>query len=195
MSSRTIGRRGPSAAVRIDMEPPTSSDDSSTRARALADQRRPALARQRQDYILRRIRGEGAVRVADLVETLGVSDMTVRRDLRLLEKRGLIEKMHGGAAALPGSALDEPGFAAKSTLMRAEKDAIVAAAAQLVEPGTAIGLSAGTTTYALALRLLDVPSLTVVTNSIPVADVLHRTGGADHTVILTGGVRTPSDAL
>jgi DeoR/GlpR family transcriptional regulator of sugar metabolism len=79
--------------------------------------------------------------------------------------------------------------------MQAEKEAIAAAAAELAKRGTAIGLSAGTTTYALALRLVEVPGLTVVTNSIPVADVLHSRGRADQTVILTGGVRTPSDAL
>ena len=59
----------------------------------------------------------------------------------------------------------------------------------------AIAVSAGTTTYALAQRLADVPGLTVVTNSIRVADVLYQVGRADQTIILTGGVRTPSDAL
>jgi DeoR/GlpR family transcriptional regulator of sugar metabolism len=59
----------------------------------------------------------------------------------------------------------------------------------------AIGISAGTTTYALARRLIDVPGLTVVTNSVPVADALHRAARTDQTIILTGGVRTPSDAL
>src|SRR5688500_12022724 len=172
---------------------PESADPAIRNARDL--RRRPALARQRQEYILGRIRNEGAVRVADLVDTLGVSDMTIRRDLGSLHQRGLVEKMHGGAAEVAGSALHEPGFRAKSSLMRAEKEAIAAAAAQLVEPGTAIGLSAGTTTYALALRLVDVPDLTVVTNSIRVADVLHSRGRSDQSVILTGGVRTPSDAL
>jgi DeoR/GlpR family transcriptional regulator of sugar metabolism len=157
--------------------------------------RRPALARQRQDFILGRIRDEGAVRVADLVDMLGVSDMTIRRDLGLLHQRGLVEKTYGGAAAVPNSALYEPGFRAKSALMQKEKDAIAARAAEMVEPGTAIGISAGTTTYALALRLVSVPALTVVTNSVPVADVLHRRGRSDQIVILTGGVRTPSDAL
>jgi DeoR/GlpR family transcriptional regulator of sugar metabolism len=157
--------------------------------------RRPALARQRQDYILEKVRQQGAVRVADLVDTLGVSDMTIRRDLVLLHERGLLEKMHGGAAALPGGALFEPGFGAKSVLMQAEKEAIAAAAVELVAPGTAIGVSAGTTTYALAERLVEVPALTVVTNSIPVADILHARGRPDQTVILCGGVRTPSDAL
>ena len=74
--------------------------------------------------------------------------MTIRRDLELLDDRGLVEKVHGGATALDGSALFEPGFTAKSTLQQSEKDAIADAAVGLVEPGTAIGVSAGTTTYA-----------------------------------------------
>lgn len=177
------------------MQPPSSSDATLGGPSELDHRRRPALAKQRQDYILRRIRDEGVVRVADLVDSLRVSDMTIRRDLGLLAQRGLLEKTYGGATALPGSALYEPGFTVKSLLMRAEKQAIADAAAQMVQPGTAIGLSAGTTTFALALRLVEVPALTVVTNSVPVADVLYRRGRADQTVILSGGVRTPSDAL
>ncbi len=153
------------------------------------------LARQRQAFILERVREDGAVRVADLVRELGVSDMTVRRDLEILDDRGLLEKVHGGATSIAGTALFEPGFAAKSALQQAEKDAIADAAAALVEPGMAIGVSAGTTTYALAQRLADVPGLTVVTNSIRVADVLHQVGRTDQTIILTGGMRTPSEAL
>jgi DeoR/GlpR family transcriptional regulator of sugar metabolism len=157
--------------------------------------RRPALARQRQTMILERVREEGAVRVADLVRALGVSDMTIRRDLEVLHERGLIEKVHGGATAIEGSSQFEPGFTVKSTLMQTEKSAIAAAAASLVSPGTAIAISAGTTTFALARRLVDIPGLTVLTNSVPVADVLYKDGRPDQTVILSGGVRTPSDAL
>ena len=153
------------------------------------------LARQRQTLILERVREDGGVRVADLARDLGVSDMTVRRDLELLHNRGLIEKVHGGATSRPGSALFEPGFAAKSALQEPEKNAIAIAAVALVMPGTAIGISAGTTTYALARLLVDIPGLTVVTNSVPVADVLHKAARSDQTIILTGGVRTPSDAL
>jgi DeoR/GlpR family transcriptional regulator of sugar metabolism len=153
------------------------------------------LARQRQAYILEHVRGDGAVRVADLVRELGVSDMTIRRDLELLHARGLIEKVHGGATAVPGSALFEPGFAAKLALQQAEKEAIAEAAVAFVDPGTAIGISAGTTTYALARRLADVVGLTVVTNAVRVADVLHDALRTDQTIVLTGGVRTPSDAL
>lgn len=153
------------------------------------------LARQRQTLIVERVREDGGVRVADLARDLGVSDMTVRRDLELLHNRGLIEKVHGGATSRPGSALFEPGFAAKSALQEPEKDAISLAAVGLVQPGAAIGISAGTTTYALARRLIDVPGLTVVTNSVPVANVFHEAARSDQTIILTGGVRTPSDAL
>ena len=153
------------------------------------------LARQRQAIILDRVREEGAVRVADLVRELGVSDMTIRRDLEILHDQGVLEKVHGGATAVPGNALFEPGFAVKASLQQAEKDAIADAAAALVEPGMAVAVSAGTTTYALARRLAEIPGLTVVTNSIRVADVLDQVGRADQTTILTGGVRTPSDAL
>jgi DeoR/GlpR family transcriptional regulator of sugar metabolism len=153
------------------------------------------LARQRQALILERVREDGGVRVSDLVRDLGVSDMTIRRDLELLHDQGLVVKVHGGAMALPGSAQFEPGFAAKSTLQQVEKAAIADAAVGYVEPGNAIGLSAGTTTYAIARRLVDIPGLTVVTNSPRAADILHEAGRSDQTIILTGGVRTPSDAL
>lgn len=153
------------------------------------------LARQRQTYILERVREDGAVRVAELARDLNVSDMTVRRDLELLHQQGLLEKVHGGATVSSGSSLFEPGFVVKSELQLAEKDAIAAAASELVATGMAIALSAGTTTYALARRLTDIEGLTVVTNSVPVADVLYRMGRPDQTIIVTGGVRTPSDAL
>ena len=153
------------------------------------------LARQRQAFILDKVREDGAVKVSDLVRELGVSDMTVRRDLEILDERGLLEKVHGGATSVSGSALFEPGFAAKSALQQSEKDAIADAAVALVEPGMAIAVSAGTTTYALAQRLANVPGITVVTNSVRVGDVLYQVGRADQTIILTGGVRTPSDAL
>lgn len=153
------------------------------------------LAPQRRDFILARLRASGGVRVSELVRQLGVSDMTVRRDLDALAAQGLVHKVHGGATPTAPSSTDEPGFAAKSALERAEKHAIAAAAASLVPPGSAVGLSAGTTVWAFARELLDVPGLTVVTNSVQVAELLHTAGRADQTVVLTGGLRTPSDAL
>jgi DeoR/GlpR family transcriptional regulator of sugar metabolism len=153
------------------------------------------LAGQRQLLILEEVRRRGAVRVAELTELLDVSDMTIRRDLDVLAAAGLVDKVHGGATAPGRLSTDEPGFEAKSTRQLEEKEAIARAAAELVEPGQAIGLTAGTTTWRLAHHVLDVPDLTVVTNSIQAANILHRERRPDLTVILTGGVRTPSDAL
>jgi DeoR/GlpR family transcriptional regulator of sugar metabolism len=152
------------------------------------------LARQRQELILDAVRTTGGARVSELVDRLGVSDMTVRRDIDVLATRGLVTRVHGGATAA-GSSVDEPGFAAKAGLHTAAKQAIAAAAAMLIEPGASVALSAGTTTHAVASALLTVPRLTVVTNSLRVAEVLHESPRDDLTVVLTGGERTPSDAL
>ncbi|MDQ0779272.1 DeoR/GlpR family transcriptional regulator of sugar metabolism [Streptomyces aurantiacus] len=159
------------------------------------------LAEQRRALILDEVRRRGGVRVNELTRKLGVSDMTVRRDLDSLARQGVVEKVHGGAVPVVEASTHEPGFEAKSGLELTAKEDIARAAAVLVAPGTAIALSGGTTTYALAHQLLDVPDLTVVTNSVRVADVFHsaqRTSGQRQgaaTVVLTGGVRTPSDSL
>jgi DeoR/GlpR family transcriptional regulator of sugar metabolism len=153
------------------------------------------LAGQRQMLIVEEVRRRGAIRVSELTELLDVSEMTVRRDLDALAGAGLIEKVHGGATAPSRESTDEPGFEAKSHRQLREKEAIAQAAAALVEPGQAIALTAGTTTWRLAHHLQNVPDLTVVTNSLQVASVLHRDTRPDLTVVLTGGVRTPSDAL
>jgi DeoR/GlpR family transcriptional regulator of sugar metabolism len=154
-----------------------------------------ALASQRQALILDEVGRLGAVRVSRLVERLGVSDMTVRRDLDALARRGLITKVHGGAIATSERSIDEPGFEAKQVRAQSEKDAIAHAAAEMITPGSAIGISAGTTTWTLAHLVRDIPGLTVVTNSMRVADVVLSSGRSDQTVVLTGGIRTPSDAL
>ena len=158
------------------------------------------LARHRQSLILAEIRRAGSVRVSDLTQRMGVSDMTIRRDLEVLARTGLLEKVHGGAV-LPGApSSHEPGFDAKSSLEQPAKAAIARAAANLVTPGSAIGLSAGTTTFCLAELLVNVPELTLVTNSVRVVNLfdggrLTGPGTRGTTVVLTGGVRTPSDAL
>lgn len=159
------------------------------------------LAEQRRALILDEVRRRGGVRVNELTRKLGVSDMTVRRDLDALARQGVLEKVHGGAVPVVEASTHEPGFEAKSGLELTAKEDIARAAARLVAPGSAIALSGGTTTYALAHHLVDVPDLTVVTNSVRVADVFHtaqRTSGQRQgaaTVVLTGGVRTPSDSL
>ncbi|MBE1514051.1 DeoR/GlpR family DNA-binding transcription regulator [Nesterenkonia halotolerans] len=173
------------------------------------------LAAQRRAGIVALLESAGGVSVSELAARFEVSDMTIRRDLENLAEAGLIAKVHGGAVAPAADAAavarrtEEPGFEAKSAQMLPEKQAIAAAAAELLAPGMSVGLSAGTTTWALAHHLLTVPELTVVTNSPRIAAIFHRaadahtdahTAGqtrdaADPRVILTGGVRTPSDAL
>ena len=153
------------------------------------------LARQRQEVILREVDRIGGARVSGLVDILGVSDMTVRRDIEALAAAGLVVKVHGGATAVDGRSADEPGFHVKSEMNPVQKSAIARVAAGLISPGASIAISAGTTTYAVAYELLHVPNLTVVTNSPPVADLLHSSQRDDLTVVLTGGVHTPSDAL
>jgi DeoR/GlpR family transcriptional regulator of sugar metabolism len=153
------------------------------------------LAAQRQKLIIDEIRRAGGVRVSELTGLLAVSEMTIRRDIDVLASAGLVDKVHGGATMRGGLSAEEPGFEAKSHRQLREKEAVAVAASKLVEPGQSIALSAGTTTWRLAHHLSQVPDLTVVTNSLQVADVLHRNGRTDLTVVLTGGVRTPSDAL
>jgi len=176
------------------------------------------LAAQRRTAIVSMLASAGAVSVSELASRFEVSDMTIRRDLDGLSAEGLISKVHGGAVTPAAHATrsrrtEEPGFHAKSDQMLPEKQAIAKAAAELVEPGMSIGLSAGTTTWTLAQHLLQIPELTVVTNSPRIADVFHgvtdariresqdSTAGdsqapsANQTVILTGGIRTLSDAL
>ncbi len=153
------------------------------------------LAHQRQVHILTELRRTGAVRVSDLTDLLGVSDMTIRRDLEQLVASGIARKVHGGAV-LAGQVAHEPGFAAKSQLEQGAKHAIAAQAAKLIQPGAAIALSAGTTTWAMARLVVNIPGLTVVTNSTTVADAIATLDpGNQISVILTGGVRTPSAAL
>jgi DeoR/GlpR family transcriptional regulator of sugar metabolism len=153
------------------------------------------LAQQRQVRILGELRRAGAVRVSDLTELLGVSDMTIRRDLERLAVEGVARKVHGGAV-LAGMVAFEPGFAVKSQLAQPAKQAIAQRAASLIRPGAAIALSAGTTTWAMARHVAAIPGITVVTNSTTVADALAAIDTAYQvSVILTGGVRTPSAAL
>ncbi len=153
------------------------------------------LAHQRQVRILTELRRNGAVRVSDLTELLSVSDMTIRRDLEHLVASGIARKVHGGAV-LAGQAAHEPGFAAKSQLEQSAKQAIAAHAAGLIQPGAAVALSAGTTTWAMTQLIVTIPGLTVVTNSTTVADAISTLDPTNQvSVILTGGVRTPSAAL
>jgi len=153
------------------------------------------LSAERHRVILAELHRRGTVRVSELATLLEVSEMTVRRDLDLLDSLGRLHKVHGGARIAEDRSTDEPGFDAKSRLAVKEKHAIAIHAARRVSAGSAIGITGGTTTWHLAFHLCEVPGLTVLTNSMRVAEVLHERGRPDQTVVLTGGVRTPSDSL
>ncbi|NVM96669.1 DeoR/GlpR family DNA-binding transcription regulator [Arthrobacter wenxiniae] len=158
------------------------------------------LAPERQARILKELQLHEAVRVADVAATLKVSEMTVRRDIEALDATGLVRKIHGGAMRLARLSALEPGFLLNVDKELESKLGIAAEALRLVKPGMTLGLTGGTTTYQLAVHLaaaLDrLPDLTVVTNSLKAAELLYQQKGASScTVIVTGGERTPSEAL
>jgi DeoR family fructose operon transcriptional repressor len=124
------------------------------------------------------------VDVTFLAEEFGVTTETVRRDLTVLERHGLLRRVHGGA--IPVERLGfEPALATRDTVMVAEKERIAKAALAEVPEQGAILLDAGTTTGRLAEILPTERELTVVTNSVPIVMTLsHR---ANLTLLLLGG--------
>ncbi|MFD3947375.1 DeoR/GlpR family DNA-binding transcription regulator [Streptomyces sp. NPDC058579] len=142
------------------------------------------FAAERRQLILEMVRANGAVSLRELARVVQTSEVTVRRDVRALEAEGLLDRRHGGAV-LPGGFTRESGFPQKSHLATAEKTAIADVAASLVEEGEAIVVGAGTTTQELARRLARVPGLTVVTNSLLVAQALAHANRVE--VVMTGG--------
>lgn len=157
------------------------------------------LAPERQARILKELQHHEAVRVAEVAVALNVSEMTVRRDIEVLDKNGLARKIHGGATRLARLSALEPGFKINVDKELDSKLGIAAEALRLVEPGMTIALTGGTTTYQLALALINdldrLGTLTVVTNSLKVAELLYQQSGSRSKVIVTGGERTPSEAL
>lgn len=141
------------------------------------------FAAQRRQSILDLVRIRGAVSLHDLAAAVGSSEVTVRRDIQALESEGLLDRRRGGAA-LPGGLSHEQSYRQKTLVAAVEKAAIADLSAALVQEGDAIVIGAGTTTEEFARRLVGMKDLTVVTNSLLVAQVLARTS-AD--VVMTGG--------
>ncbi|RMI34151.1 DeoR/GlpR family DNA-binding transcription regulator [Nocardia stercoris] len=158
------------------------------------------LAAERRRRILDAAITYGAVRVFGLAAELNVSEMTIRRDLDRLAATGELVKVHGGAVRVEGTSLNrgvEPPSARKAERNIAAKQAIALAAAARIEDGMTLAIGAGTTTLQVA-RLLRGRDVSVVTNSISIFHVLTDPED-DHLPVgevqLTGGQRTPSDAL
>ncbi|MCJ2113566.1 DeoR/GlpR family DNA-binding transcription regulator [Methylobacterium sp. E-025] len=145
------------------------------------------LTDHRHQEILSRLHGTGRVGVADAAAFLKVSEETIRRDLKLMETRGLLRRIHGGAVA-PRLDQDRPLIERGKTNPR-EKARVAAIAEGLVHDGMSIFIDTGTTTLALARRLIQ-RNLTLTTNSIDVALLL---GGGPSRVNLTPGTLRPKD--
>lgn len=126
---------------------------------------------ERQKLILTRLRERGILGSAELVDLLGVSHMTVRRDIQKLEREGRLNSVPGGIS-LPARISFEPSHSSKAQMAQAEKLAIGACAAALVPAGAVIYLDAGTTVLEIARILAPRDDLTVVTNDFAIAALL-----------------------
>jgi DeoR/GlpR family transcriptional regulator of sugar metabolism len=146
----------------------------------------------RREFILEAVRTAGFVSVSDLARELRVSDMTVRRDLRKLAADGEVEIVHGGVRL--AAAERTTGFTRRVATNPAAKRHIGQRAADLVNPGDAIAVDAGTTAYELAAALPRGFGGCIVTHSIPVTQLmLHRPGV--RTVGLGGDLYPASQAF
>lgn len=143
------------------------------------------FAEERQRKILEILNRDRRAEADVLAATLNVSRETIRRDLKSLEKDGQVHRTHGGA--LISKPLSEEPFSSRIRQRTAEKRAIAAAAAQLVEPGQCCFVDAGSTTASFAPALATVPGIAVITNALEVAMAVHL--AQPHAeVLLLGGV-------
>jgi DeoR/GlpR family transcriptional regulator of sugar metabolism len=146
------------------------------------------LKEERQQQILEAVQSSRQVTVAELSHHFGVSEVTIRRDLRELADQGVLRRAHGGAvAAAP------PEAPVIQRMIQAEdcKECIGRAAAALVSDGASVFIGSGSTTTYVAQHLVDHQNLTVVTNALTVAIELASAQGV--TVVVTGGVMRESE--
>ena len=176
----------------------SSSDDSRVEPMTPAETgreapRNRARAPARSARILERLNEGGSVSVTEIARELGVSEMTVRRDLTDLERNGLLERVHGGAVGLsrgPLKVIDdaEPDFEARTRQNASGKARIAAAAARHVAGCKVLALDLGTTVLAAARAILDAgpdPQLRAFSNSLRVGQMLARAGVSTY---MSGGL-------
>lgn len=143
------------------------------------------LSDQRRDEILQIVEKQGFATLHELVDRLGASESTVRRDLEHLDEIGQIRRTRGGAA-YTGDHMTS--FEERHTTALPQKQRIARAVAQEIEPGESILLDGGTTTLEVA-RCLVGKSLQVVTNSLPIANLLMNQANIE--LIFLGGYLYP----
>lgn len=144
---------------------------------------------QRRQAILEALRQNGAVSINDLVQALGVSAMTVRRDLDELERRNLLRRTYGGAI-VASNATTDPSFRQREQVQQSAKLAIAHRAAELITSGERLIFDSGSTVAEMCSFLDDKTDVTVISYSLPVIQRL-----ADHpdmNLISTGGVFDPA---
>ncbi|MFY9853415.1 MAG: DeoR/GlpR family DNA-binding transcription regulator [Terracidiphilus sp.] len=149
----------------------------------------PDSISRRSERILKYLLGTGTATIEELLATAGSSEPSIRRDLARLEGRGLIRRTHGGAE-LVEPLLYEPfrydsSFLAREQLFAKEKRHIGLAAAELVQPGETVGLTAGTTTTHIGRSLRHRDKIHVITNAINIGMELCNQLGIR--TYLTGG--------
>ena len=141
------------------------------------------LTRQRKQLLLERLRRDGHIIAKVLSQELGLSEDTIRRDLRELAQEGHLQRVHGGALLASPAVAD---FAGRRGIAAAGKVAIGRAAAALVRPGQVIFLDGGTTAVQMARHLAADLRATVVTHSPSVAvELVEEHPGIE--VVLLGG--------
>ncbi|MFT3973281.1 MAG: DeoR/GlpR family DNA-binding transcription regulator [Amaricoccus sp.] len=145
------------------------------------------MTEERHRIIRARLVSDGRVLAADLASAFGVSEDTVRRDLRELARAGACRRVYGGALPLAPDLGPAP---VRARLAPAEKAALAAAAVQLIAPGATVFIDAGTTNAAVAAAIPPSLSLTVATNCLAVAGTLSRHPGVR--LLLLGGRYDPA---
>jgi DeoR family transcriptional regulator of aga operon/DeoR family fructose operon transcriptional repressor len=139
---------------------------------------------QRYLYIENLLKQQNTVLIRELSSSLHVSTNTVRRDLASLEKQGVLKRIHGGAVYVNNN--QSMPYEARSRAGLTEKEKIGRCAASLVQDASTVIIDAGTTTKQLALYLKDIGDLTVLTNSLEIAEILGKNPRI--TVIVSGGI-------
>jgi DeoR/GlpR family transcriptional regulator of sugar metabolism len=130
---------------------------------------------QRRELIAARLRAAGSVSVAALESEFGISAMTARRDLHALEREGRARRTHGGAVT-PSLVSQEDSFERRLQQSQASKERLGRAARELVEDGEAVFVDSSTTAYFAVRSVLESGlRLTVLTNSVPVMELVSRT--------------------